>query len=354
MATGRQGPIRVLVVDDSAVVRTILTRDLAKAPGIEVVGAAPDPYVARDEVIRLKPDVLTLDVEMPRMDGISFLRLLMRHRPTPAIVVSSLTPRGSRTAIAAMEAGAIDVVCKPGGSFSVGDLTRDLIAKIRIAARARLRPITASPTTSVPTPQLRAMAETTNKLIALGASTGGVQALTEVVTRLPVNAPGTVIVQHMPQSFTGSFARRLNEASHVSVAEAKGGESVLPGHVLIAPGGSHMRLERSGARYYVRLLGGPPVHHQKPAVDVLFDSVATCAGSNAVGGLLTGMGADGAAGMLKMRQAGAHTIAQDEATSVVWGMPGEAVKLKAAVDVLPLEEIASALVLAIDRPRRAA
>ncbi len=335
-------PIRVLIVDDSAVVRRILTKELGAAPGIEVVGGAPDPYVARDMVVKLSPDVITLDVEMPRMDGLTFLGLLMQQRPTPTIVVSSLTPRGSQSALGALERGAVDVLCKPNGAMSVGDLSRQLIDKIRTAARAkvvRLDPNAAKRPLLAQT----SLAETTHRVMAIGASTGGVQALTAVLTRLPPNAPGCVIVQHMPAAFTKSFADRLNEMCAVTIREASDGESLLPGHVLIAPGGKHMKLARSGARYLVRLIDGPPVHHQKPAVDILFDSVAKVAGANAVGGILTGMGADGAAGLLTMRRAGARTLAQDEATSTVWGMPGEAVRLGAAEQVVPLDQVAEKL-----------
>ena len=348
------GPIRVLIVDDSAVVRRILTRELSAVPGIEVVGTAPDPYVARDQVVKLSPDVITLDVEMPRMDGLTFLKLLMRSRPTPTIVVSSLTPRGSRSAIEAMENGAVDVLCKPNGSFSVGDMARDLIDKVRIAASARVmaRPI-GNATASRPVAPV-AMAETTDRIRAIGASTGGVQALAEMLPALPPSTPGTVIVQHMPASFTGGFARRLDGLCQMSVVEARDGDTVLPGHILLAPGDQHMRLRRSGARYYVELVGGPPVHHQRPAVDVLFDSVAKVAGSNAVGCVLTGMGADGAAGLLAMRKAGARTLIQDEASSVVWGMPGECAKLNAAEEQLPLNQIASGLLRLASARRRAA
>ncbi len=344
----------MLIVDDSATVRGILQRQLNAVAGIEVVGVAPDPYVARDKVVQLQPDVLTLDVEMPRMDGITFLKLLMRHRPTPTIVVSSLTPRGSRSAVAALEAGAVDVVCKPDGAISVGDLVDDLVGKIRAAARARLRRPITTPTAAPasigrPLPT-QAMVETTDKVLAIGASTGGVQALTAVLPQLPADAPGCVVVQHMPAAFTGSFARRLDEACRGRVTEASDGESVLPGHILIAPGGRHMRLTRSGSRYLVRLTDGPPVHHQKPAVDILFESVATAAGANATGVILTGMGADGAAGLLAMRRAGARTIGQDEATCVVYGMPAEAVRVGAVEEQVPLERVAE---IAMSRVRRA-
>ncbi|MEM7806759.1 MAG: chemotaxis response regulator protein-glutamate methylesterase [Planctomycetota bacterium] len=345
-------PIRVLVVDDSALVRQILTRELSAAPDIDVVAGAPDPYVARDKIVALKPDVITLDVEMPRMDGLTFLRHLMQSRPTPTIVVSSLTPKGSRSAVEALESGAVDVLCKPNGAISVGDLSRQLIDKIRIAAKAKVsarKPVTTGG------PVVRtSMAETTDRIFAIGASTGGVQALTAVLTRFPSNAPGCVLVQHMPAAFTANFARRLSDLCQVNVSEAKSGDSVLPGHVLVAPGDHHMRLARSGARYYVELVGGPPVHHQKPAVDVLFDSVAKVAGVNAVGAILTGMGADGASGLLAMRKAGARTLAQDEATSTVYGMPGEAAKVGAPEKIVPLDKVAETMMAFCAITKRAA
>ncbi|MGF1633708.1 MAG: chemotaxis response regulator protein-glutamate methylesterase [Phycisphaerae bacterium] len=328
-------PIKVLIVDDSAVVRQILTRELSKDAGIEVVGAAPDPFIAREKIATLKPDVLTLDVEMPRMDGITFLRALMRAHPLPTIVLSSLTPKGSKTAIAALEAGAIDVVSKPHGSFSVDALGEQLVRTVKMAARSK--PVARAVSTE---PAISAMAETTDKIFAIGASTGGVQALTEVITRFPVNAPGTVIVQHMPANFTKSFADRLNRECKVEVCEAKSGDSVFPGRVLLAPGGWHMVLRRSGARYYVEIIDGPQVHHQKPAVDVLFKSVAQVAGANAIGAVLTGMGADGAAGLLEMRKAGARTLAQDEASCVVFGMPMEAIRMNAAEKIVSLTDVA--------------
>jgi two-component system chemotaxis response regulator CheB len=334
--------IKVLIVDDSAVVRQILSRDLGKDATIEVVGTAPDPYIAREKIVELSPDVITLDVEMPRMDGITFLRALMKHKPMPVIVLSSLTPKGSATALAAMESGAVEVLCKPGSAYSVDQMAQLLIDKIRIASKARVHAISdAAARASRPT---LAMAETTNKIFAIGASTGGVQALTEVLTHFPANAPGTVIVQHMPPKFTASFADRLNKECKVQVKEATDGESVIPGKVLIAPGGYHMVLKRSGAQYLVSIIDGPQVHHQKPAVDVLFNSVAKIAGANAVGAVLTGMGADGAAGLLAMRHAGARTLAQDEATSTVFGMPAEAIKLGGAEKIVPLQDVARAMI----------
>ncbi len=332
--------IRVLIVDDSAVVRQLLTRQLEKDPTIEVVGSAPDPYIARDKILQLKPHVLTLDVEMPRMDGITFLRKLMASYPLPVIVLSSLTQSGTSTALEAMAAGAIEVCAKPGSSYSIDNLAPMLVEKIKLAARSRPRAI--APTQAVATPS--AMTATTDKLLAIGASTGGVQALTEVLTRFPKNAPGTLIVQHMPARFTASFAERLNSLCQVNVIEAKDGDRVLPGRVLIAPGGYHMLLARSGADYFVQVKDGPDVFHQKPSVEVLFNSVARIAAANAVGAILTGMGADGATGLLAMRKAGARTIAQDEATSTVYGMPMEANKCGAAEKVLPLGEIARAMI----------
>ncbi len=330
--------VRVLIVDDSAVVREVLTRELGRDPLIEVVGSAADPYIAREKIVELGPDVLTLDVEMPRMDGLTFLRHLMRSRPMPVIVLSSLTQEGTSTAIDALAAGAIDVLAKPGTSFSTDSLGPILASKIKAAAGARVAPPTVRPSV-VSSSKL----VTTNKILAIGASTGGVQALTEVLTALPATAPGTLIVQHMPEKFTASFAQRLSSMCQVQVTEAKDGDRVAPGRVLIAPGGKHMLLRRSGAEYHVCVKDGPPVFHQRPSVEVLFNSVAEIAGANAVGAMLTGMGADGATGLLAMRRAGARTIAQDEKTSVVFGMPAEAIKCGAAEHVLPLDQIAPML-----------
>lgn len=336
--------VRVLVVDDSAIVRKILTQELSRHSGIEIVGTAPDPYIARDKIVALNPDVLTLDVEMPRMDGITFLRKLMKHHPMPVIVLSSLTPQGGQTAMEALDAGAVEVMCKPGGSFSVGDVCAVLVDKIRAASRARIDRTPSLATSGGGTPQRLSMAETTNKIFAIGASTGGVQALTCVLSMLPANAPGTVIVQHMPAHFTTSFAQRLNNECAVSVKEAEDGDHVVPGRVLIAPGGLHMLLQRSGANYYVVLRDGPSVCHQRPSVEVLFNSVAKFAGANAIGAILTGMGDDGATGLLSMRQAGAHTIAQDEQSCVVFGMPKEAIARGGAERIVPLGKVAETLI----------
>lgn len=335
---------RVLIVDDSAVVRQIFTDLISQTPDLEVCGTAPDPYVARDKIFHERPDVITLDLEMPRMDGLTFLKKLMHYHPLPVVIVSSLTPQGSRMAVEALELGAVEVLGKPGGSFSVGNLADQLLTKIRAAARTRPRPGTSPPSAVAPSAVSLSPLTTTHKVVAIGASTGGTEAIKEILVNLPRNFPGIVIVQHMPPKFTTSFAERLDQLCALEVKEAADGDSVLPGRALLAPGNFHMLLQRSGARYLVRVKSGPPVHHQRPSVDVLFQSVAQAAGSNAVGVILTGMGADGAAGLLAMRQQGAHTIAQDEASCVVFGMPKEAIQRQAAVKVLPLNRIAEELV----------
>ncbi|MBP1716607.1 MAG: Response regulator receiver modulated CheB methylesterase [Deltaproteobacteria bacterium] len=333
--------IKVLIVDDSAIVRKILREELDKEPDIEVIGTAPDPFVARDKIVLQKPDVITLDIEMPRMDGLTFLKKIMQYHPVPVIIVSSLTPQGSQMALEAMENGAIEVLAKPGSSFSVGDMSTQLKEKIRVAAKANLQqvrrtPVSPSPITANVSQALR---ETTQKVIAIGASTGGTEALKEVLVKMPVNIPGILVVQHMPAEFTRAFAERLNKICSIEVREAQDGDSVLNGQALIAPGNFHMFLKRSGAKYFVNIKDGPRVHHQRPAVDVLFQSVAQYAGSNAIGVILTGMGADGAQGILRMKELGAKTIAQDEASCVVFGMPKEAIKLGAIDRVIPLDRI---------------
>ena len=349
--------IRVLVVDDSAVVRKLLSEALAQYDDIEVVGTAIDPYMAREKIVALKPDVITLDIEMPRMDGLSFLVKLMKHYPVPVVVVSSLAQKGSETAIRALALGAVDVIGKPGSARSVPDISRQLVHAIRGASRARLLP--RSEPASIPsavrsTGSALAGLTMTHKLVALGASTGGTQALEAVLTKLPVSMPGIVICQHMPEKFTASFAQRLNSLCALEVREAKDGDFVIPGVALVAPGGLHMMVTLSGARYQIRVKDGPPVHHQRPSVDVLFASVARSAGKNAIGAILTGMGADGARGLLQMREQGAYTIAQDEASCVVFGMPKEAIKLDAAEAVMPLHDIAGALQHAVNTERYAA
>jgi two-component system, chemotaxis family, protein-glutamate methylesterase/glutaminase len=339
--------IRTLIVDDSALMRRLLTQILSSDPAIEVVGTATDPYVAREKILSLQPDVLTLDVEMPRMDGITFLETLMRDHPLPVVMISSLTQQGCEVTLRALEAGAVDFFPKPTLAMMTGsaDGAQPMIEKVKAAARARVRPRQASPARpSVPSPLLTANSlRSTRQLIAIGASTGGTEALREVLTVLPPNTPGIVIVQHMPPGFTDSFARRLDSLCAIHVKEAEDGERVLPGHALIAPGNQHLSVVRSGSEYSVRVFMGEPVNRHRPSVDVLFDSVAEQAGRNAVGAILTGMGDDGARGMRRMRDAGASTIAQDEATCVIFGMPREAIAHGGAEFVLPLPRIAREL-----------
>ncbi|WP_018953822.1 protein-glutamate methylesterase/protein-glutamine glutaminase [Thioalkalivibrio sulfidiphilus] len=349
------GPIRVLIVDDSALIRKLLTEILSSAPGIEVAGTASDPYMARDKIKALNPDVLTLDVEMPRMDGITFLRNLMRLRPMPVVMVSSLTEQGADVTLQALELGAVDFVTKPklDVSHTLKDYAEELIEKVRVAAGVKVRALTRLPdpaplkTTDAVLPKAAPKHfRTTDRILAIGASTGGTEAIKEVLLRLPPDAPGTVIAQHIPAGFSAAFAERMNRQTGLTVKEAADGDLVIPGHVFIAPGDRHLLLVRDGARYVCRLNDGEPVNRHKPSVDVLFRSVLQAAGSNAAAALLTGMGADGAQGLLELREAGVHTIAQDEATSVVWGMPGEAVKRGGACEVLPLEAIAQGLLRA--------
>jgi len=337
-----QNRIKVMVVDDSAVVRKVFREELSRERDIEVVGTAPDPYVARDKIVKLKPDVITLDIEMPRMDGLTFLKKLMKYYPLPVIIVSSLTRKGGGLAMEALSLGALEVISKPSSAYSVGEMSVQLIDKIRAVAGVRVEAKgerkpdkgTKAQTAS------KALSKTSNKVIAIGASTGGTEALKVVLTAMPPNAPGTLVVQHMPAHFTTSFAERLNELSSMTIKEAEDGDSLVNGVALIAPGNYHMLLKRSGAKYYVQVKKGPLVNHQRPAADVLFHSVANYAGSNAVGVILTGMGSDGAQGLLKMKEAGARTVAQDEKTCIVFGMPKEAIKLGAADKVVPLGNIA--------------
>jgi len=333
--------IKVLVVDDSAVVRKVFREEISRENDMEVVGTAPDPYVARDKIVKLKPDVVTLDIEMPRMDGITFLKKLMKHYPLPVIIVSSLTKNGGRLAMEALSLGALEVMSKPSGAYSVGEMGVQLVDKIRAVAKLKVSSKEEKPAKKGAQTKLasKALAETTNKIIAIGASTGGTEALKVVLTGMPPNAPGILVVQHMPANFTTSFAERLNDLSAMTIKEAKDGDSLVNGVALLAPGNYHMLLKRSGARYYVQVKKGPLVHHQRPAVDVLFHSVANYAGSNAIGVILTGMGADGARGLLKMKEAGARTVAQDEKTCIVFGMPKEAIKLGAAEKVVSLNSV---------------
>ncbi|MBU0986946.1 MAG: chemotaxis response regulator protein-glutamate methylesterase [Proteobacteria bacterium] len=334
--------IKVLVVDDSAVVRKVFREELSREKDIDVIGTAPDPYVARDKIVKLKPDVITLDIEMPRMDGITFLKKLMKYYPLPVIIVSSLTRKGGKLAMEALSYGALEVISKPSSAYSVGEMSVQLIDKIRAVYGVKVESKSLETVNQISPVKIesKALSETTHKIIAIGASTGGTEALKVVLTAMPPNAPGILVVQHMPAHFTTSFAERLNSLSAITVKEARDGDSVVNGLALIAPGNFHMLLKRSGARYYVQVKNGPMVHHQRPAVDVLFHSVADYAGSNAVGAILTGMGSDGALGLLKMREAGARTVAQDEKSCVVFGMPKEAIKMGAAEKVVPLGNIA--------------
>ncbi|HET6461667.1 MAG TPA: chemotaxis response regulator protein-glutamate methylesterase [Syntrophales bacterium] len=336
--------IKTLVVDDSAIVRKILSDELAKFPDIEVVGTAPDPFVARDKILQLRPQVITLDIEMPRMDGLTFLRKLMKYFPLPVVIVSSLTQKGSKMALEAMEIGAVDVIGKPGGAYSVGDMGEVLAEKIRIASVANIQHRPTRESNNEKQEPIRALAETTDKVIAIGASTGGTEALKDVLGKMPPNAPGIVVVQHMPANFTTAFAERLNSLSQITVKEAEDNDTVIQGRAIIAPGNHHMLLRRSGARYYVEVKDGPRIQHQRPSVDVLFKSTAKYAGANSIGVILTGMGSDGAEGLLEMKQAGAQTIAQDEKTCVVFGMPKEAIKLGAADRVVPLGQVAQEII----------
>jgi len=331
-------PIKVLIVDDSAVVRQTLERELVKDPDLIVVGTASDPYIARDKIVALQPDVLTLDIEMPRMDGLTFLRKLMTHYPMPVIIVSSLSKTGSEIALEALRSGAVDVMQKPGAAYTVGDMAVELRQKIKAAAAVKL-PAPGASKDVTPLPA-RALSKTTNKVLLIGASTGGTQAIETLLRSFPSDAPGTVIVQHMPAGFTLAFAERLNSICAVEVVEATTEDSVVPGRVLIAPGNRHTALRRSGARFYVDVKDGPLVGHHRPSVDVLFQSGALCDGPNIISVMLTGMGADGAKGMLKLRERGALTIAQDERSCVVFGMPKCAIEAGAVQHVLPLDRIA--------------
>ena len=346
--------IRVLCVDDSALVRQILSELLGSARDIEVVGTASDAFMAREKIKALQPDVITLDVEMPKMDGVTFLKNLMRLRPMPVVMVSSLTEHGAEITLDALSVGAVDYLPKPKIDLAatLADYKEELIGKIRMAARARVRAyepgaaakLVVQPKYSAdavlaktaPPSQFR----TTDRIIAIGASTGGTEAIKDVLVGFPADTPGVVIAQHIPPAFSTAFAKRMNRVCQMTVYEAEDGQQVLPGHVYIAPGDKHLLLVRDGARYVCKLDAGQPVNRHKPSVDVLFRSVAQQAGRNAIGALLTGMGKDGALGLKEMREAGSPTIAQDEATSVVWGMPGEAVAVGAACEVLPLNSIA--------------
>ncbi len=330
---------KVLIVDDSAVVRQIFEKELSRDPGIEVVGTAPDPFVARDMIVKTKPHVMTLDIEMPRMDGITFLRKLMKFHPIPAIIVSSLTPAGGHLAMEALRSGAVDVICKPGAAYSVGDMAYELALKLKAAALIDMKKKILSTQAAPAKAPTLALASATHKVLAIGASTGGTVALEGILTAMPPNSPGTVITQHMPETFTKSFAERLDGLSRITVREGRDGDSVATGVALIAPGNKHMLLRRSGARYYVQIKDGPLINQHRPSVDVMFRSVAKVAGKNAIGVILTGMGDDGAKGLLEMKTSGASTLAQDEASSVVFGMPKVAIELGGADKVVSLSDI---------------
>ncbi|MFN8057658.1 MAG: chemotaxis response regulator protein-glutamate methylesterase [Vicinamibacterales bacterium] len=339
---------KVLVVDDSAIVRKMIGDALAAEPDIEVVGGAPDPYVARDLILRHKPDVVTLDIEMPRMDGLTFLRKIMEHHPLPVIIVSSLATEGSAATIEALQSGAVDVIPKPGGPYSVGQVTDRLIQRIRAIRQApalNLKPRQRAPAAETS----RITRKVTNGLIAIGASTGGTQAIESVLTRWPADLPPIVVTQHMPAAFTKSFADRLNSVCALKVVEASNGDCLDRGVVYVAPGDHHMVIERFGIQLRVRLTQGPPVHHQRPAVDVMFNSLAKVAGMPIVAMVLTGMGADGADGLVALRQAGAQTIAEAEESCVVFGMPKEAIARGGAIHVASLLKIPSLVFDCFDR-----
>ena len=356
MSAGKR--IKVLIVDDSALVRSILSEVLARDPAIEVVGTASDAHIAREKIKKLNPDVLTLDVEMPKMDGLTFLHNLMRLRPMPVVMVSSMTEKGAETTLDALSMGAVDFLSKPkiDVAAKLPEYCDELIGKIKVAAAAsvraldptrasQLRPKGMNPaaTDVLPVAKVARRMRTTDRIIAIGASTGGTEAIKRVLIDLPADTPGILITQHIPKAFSTSFAKRMDDCCAMTVTEAEDGQQVLAGHVYIAPGDRHLYVIRDGARYVCRLDDGPNVNRHKPSVDVLFNSVAKCAGQNAIGALLTGMGRDGAKGLKEMRAAGSRTVAQDEATSVVWGMPGEAVTIGAAEEIVSIDDMANHL-----------
>jgi two-component system, chemotaxis family, protein-glutamate methylesterase/glutaminase len=341
--------IRVLIVDDSALIRTLLTEIINRQPDMVAIGAASDPLVAREMIRALNPDVLTLDVEMPRMDGLEFLQRLMTLRPMPVVMVSTLTERGAETTMRALELGAIDYVTKPKIDIHHGvtDAGREIVEKIRIASTAKIRSTVATAALPKALAVIGNRRASTEKLIIIGASTGGTEAIKELLVQLPPDSPGVLIAQHMPAGFTFNFANRLNTLCRISVKEAVDGERVLPGHAYIAPGGRHLALDKSGANYITRVLDTELVNRHRPSVEVLFKSAAHHAGGNVLGVMLTGMGKDGASAMLEMKQAGAYNVAQDEASCVVFGMPREAIALGGVNEVLPLTKIAGHLLARI-------
>lgn len=342
--------IKVLIVDDSAVVRKRLSRELSKDASIKVVGTALDPYIAREKIVRLSPDVITLDLEMPRMDGLTFLEKLMKYHPLPVVVVSSLSSKSSEAAIRALELGAVEVIKKPGSSDTIEEISLQLVEKVKAAAQVDMEKLfNIRARTSVKRKPAPKLVHATQNFVAIGASTGGTEAIKEILLGFPANGPGTMIVQHMPEGFTHSFAERLNSMCAMEVREARDGESIYSGLVLVSPGDKHMVLRKSGARYYARIKDGPMVHHQRPSVDVLFNSVAKYAGRNAVGVILTGMGADGASGMRAMRDAGAITIAQDERSCIVFGMPKAAIEQGGVTHVVSLTDMAPRVMAALKK-----
>lgn len=346
MINKNKSKIKVLVVDDSAMVRKIFSSELSKTGEIEIVGTAPDPYVARDKILQLNPDVLVLDIEMPKMDGLTFLEKLMRHYPMPVVIVSSLAKEGGETALRAIELGALEIMAKPGTSFSVGEMSGQLIEKIKAVHNAKI-PVAQKSQKMLSQSNaqfIKPVLKTTNKVIAIGASTGGTEAIKNILTGLPPMMPPIIIVQHMPENFTRSFAERLNTITHHTVKEAENNEILSPGKVLIARGNKHLVLRRSGATYYVEVKDGEMVYHQRPSIEIMFHSVARYAASNAVGVILTGMGKDGAGGLLEMKNSGAYTIGQDEKSCVVYGMPKEAARLGAIMKVAPLDRIPNEII----------
>ena len=346
------GPIKVLIVDDSAVVRKLLADALRAEPDIHVVGGASDPFIARDLILQHNPDVVTLDVEMPRMDGLSFLRRIMEHRPMPVIIVSSITQRGSAASVEALRLGAIDVIAKPGGPGSVGQVAEDIkrrIRSLRAGPALQLKKLTAADASAAPARVARTAAKNSNALILIGASTGGTQAIEALLTRMPADVPPILIVQHMPPLFTKAFAERLDRTCSMKVIESAGGEQVQAGVVYIAPGDRHLVVERHGLKLMTALREGPPVHYQRPAVDVLFHSAARLQGVPMVAAILTGMGQDGADGLLALRKAGADTFAEDEQSCVVFGMPKEAIARGAACHVVTLFQMPQAILDSVDR-----
>jgi two-component system, chemotaxis family, protein-glutamate methylesterase/glutaminase len=353
--------IKVLIVDDSAIVRKLLTEAISAEDDLEVVGTAPDPYIARDKILSLKPDVLTLDIEMPRMDGITFLRKVMQYHPMPVIIISSLGQASCQAALEALRLGAVEVLAKPGGPYSVGELRATLAIKIRAAAAARIANVSNSAIVPVqpgahpagPAPVLPSLFCHPQTVIAIGSSTGGTEALKELLMRLPANSPGIVITQHIPPIFSRAFANRLNEICPMEVKEAADGDVLAPGRALVAPGNFHMLLRKSAEGYRVQVKDGPQVCYQRPSVDVMFSSVADVAGRHALGVILTGMGSDGAQGMVRLNRAGARNIAQDEASCVVFGMPREAIRAGVVDRILPLLEIPAAIIAEVHTLARA-